>query len=139
MSSSRIIIRQHPGTVLVDAEVLAEAVDATLGCVQACTTCADACLGEPDGTADGTLDCVRRCQDCAQVCGTTATLLARAMSVDPVLLRRQLEACVAACRAGAEECERLAGVHAHCGTCAEACRTGEAACRRLLGYLGVVR
>jgi hypothetical protein len=59
--------------------------------------------------------------------------------VDPLLLRRQLEACAAACRAAAEECERLADVHAHCGTCAEACRTGEAACRRLLGYLGVVR
>jgi hypothetical protein len=49
--------------------------------------------------------------------------------------RTALEACLAACRASAEECERHAPHHEHCRACAEECRRCERACGDLLAAL----
>ena len=51
------------------------------------------------------------------------------------LMEAVLNACADACRACAEECERHAGMHAHCKVCATACRACEQACQDLLGAM----
>ena len=54
---------------------------------------------------------------------------------DGVVTRAQLEACITACRACGDECERHAEMHEHCRICAEACRACEAACAELAGSI----
>ena len=45
MTTERML-RTHPHATTADVVALARAVDATLACAAACTTCADACLEE---------------------------------------------------------------------------------------------
>lgn len=79
--------------------------------------------------------CIRTNLDCADSCGTTARILSRHTGDDAPLTRAHLEACIAACRACGDECERHAGMHEHCRVCAEACRACEQACRDLLATI----
>lgn len=48
MSRTGQMMEAHPGQAVVDANVLAEAIDSCFECAQNCTACADACLGEDD-------------------------------------------------------------------------------------------
>jgi len=52
--------------VPVDGTQLAETIDALRSCALACTTCADACLGEDDATE--MRSCVRACTTCGEIC-----------------------------------------------------------------------
>jgi hypothetical protein len=81
--------------------------------------------------------CIRLNLDCADVCETTGRLLLRQTESDWSLIRRQLEACAAACRACGDECQRHAeGMNMeHCRVCAESCRRCAEACERLLSAL----
>ena len=87
---------------------------------------------------DGEIDvadlraCIVLDANCADICAATARMLSRQSHDDITLVQRQLEACVRACLTCAEECERHAAHHRHCGVCADACRVCERACRRLL-------
>jgi hypothetical protein len=124
------MLRTAPRTWRLDLDDLATAIDAAADCEVACISCADSCLAEDDVKElrlsiflDG---------DCADVCAATARVLARQSHDDVPLVQRTLEACVRACSICADECERHAAHHPHCGVCADACRKCEQACRRLL-------
>ena len=117
----------------VDRTMLMDCIDACVECVQACTACADACLTERD--VSDLARCIRANLDCADVCDSTARVLTRHTGFDTTLMRSVLEACVVGCRTCAEECERHAGNHRHCGFCARACRLAEEACSALVAAL----
>jgi hypothetical protein len=44
--TTKRMLQTHPSGAAVDADALAEVIDSCLECVQVCTACADACLGE---------------------------------------------------------------------------------------------
>lgn len=127
------MLQTYPGTVDLDREQLARVVDALVECAQACTACADACLGE-EMVAD-LRTCIRTNLDCADSCGTVSRILSRQTGGDATVTRAHLEACVVACRACGDQCEKHAGMHEHCRVCAEACRACEQVCRELLATL----
>jgi hypothetical protein len=131
----RDVLAAHP-TAKMSTE-LAEALEAIVDCAQTCSSCSDACLGEPE--CGDLRRCIRICLDCADVCDVTARLLLRQTESDLRLVRTQVEVCVEACRVCAEECERHAEGHKHCEICARACRRAEQAATRLLQSLRVSR
>jgi hypothetical protein len=99
-------------------------------CADACLTCADACLAEEQ--VQELVRCIRLNLDCAEICEVTGKILARQTEPDPELIRAQLQACIAACRSCAAECDRHAQMHEHCGICAVACRECEEVCMKML-------
>jgi hypothetical protein len=117
----------------IDGTQVAEAIDALRGCALACTTCADACLGEDH--AEEMRSCIRACTTCADLCDVTARLLARTGGYDLPVLRNVLEAAAKACGTCGEICDRHAAVHKHCRLCEEACRRCEQAIQQLLAAL----
>lgn len=127
------MLRAHPDpTTAFSPGPLAECLDACLECEAVCSSCADACLAEEH--VAHLRRCVRLNLDCADICSATGRVLSRLTAPDPAVLRAQLEACRAACRACGDECERHAqdmGME-HCRVCAEACRRCEAACTALI-------
>jgi hypothetical protein len=131
--SVKEIIDGHPRPIGVDRSALVRCIDECVACAATCTACADACLGEPD--VPDLVRCVRRCLDCADVCHATGRVVTRQTEPDLGVIRALVEACVVACRACAEECERHAAHHDHCRVCAEECRSCEQACADLLGAL----
>lgn len=130
MTTTLPMLETHPRPYTVDRAQLAATIDAVADCAEACTACADACLGE-DMVADLTR-CIRIDLDCADICAATARVLSRHTGYDAVLARNVVETCVVACRSCGDECARHASLHEHCRICAAACRTCEAACRDLL-------
>jgi hypothetical protein len=126
------MIRSHPDLAL-DPDALVACVESAQDAASACTACADACLAEDDVAS--LRACIRRDLDCADIAGTTASVLARQVALDPGLVRVVLEACTVAAKRCAAECELHAGTHEHCRLCAEACRRLEAAGRLLLETL----
>lgn len=132
--STQSMIEAHPKQPTdFSAADLAAAIDACLECVAICGSCADACLGE-DGITE-LRHCIRTDQDCADICLATARMLQRQGGHHPAVLGPLLQACIAACRNCAEECETHAQMHEHCRICAEACRRCEQACSRLLSAI----
>lgn len=133
MDSIQGMLKTHPQPGRIAPSLLAPAANELFDCSQACTACADACLGE-DQVRD-LRRCIRTCLDCADVCVATGSLVSRQTESDPKLIRSQLEACVAACRVCAEECQRHASRHEHCRICGESCRRCEQACDQLTGAI----
>jgi Domain of Unknown Function (DUF326) len=130
MSYARQLLDTYPGTVNVDASVLAATIDALSDCAQACTADADDNLSEHN--LSDMVKCIRLCLDCAAICTATVAVTSRQTAYDGTVTRPLLEACVVACMRCGDECERHAPMHAHCRVCAEACRRCEQACRDLL-------
>ena len=116
---ARAMLSTPPAAPAFPEDALARCLEGCLDFFQACTSCADACLSEPDPATQRA--CIRRCQDCADLCAVTVRLLSK-----------QLEACREACRLCAEECEKHAGHMEHCKVCGEVCRACEGACTALL-------
>jgi hypothetical protein len=133
MSYARQLLDTYPGTVTVDAGVLAGAIDALSDCAQACIADVDADLSEQNVTEMVT--CIRLCLDCADVCTATIGVTSRQASYDINVARPLLEACVAICKSCGDECGRHAQMHQHCRVCEQACRVCEQACRQLLATL----
>lgn len=128
MHHAQQILQTHPGAPTVSRELLA-CLAACHDCEAACLACADACLSEEN--VKHMVGCIRLDRDCAAVCGTLGAVLARGTaSGEP--LTALLDACIAACKACADECERHGKMGMeHCRVCAEACRACEQACRQL--------
>src|SRR5438270_6392056 len=105
------MLRLAPYRPTIDEEALVRCIDACTDCAQTCTACADACLGE--ASVAHLVTCIRLNLNCADVCVATAAVLSRAggNATDATTL---VEACAAACRACAEECDRHASIHEHC-------------------------
>jgi hypothetical protein len=133
MSYAREMLDTCPGSINVDAGMLAAAIDAVSDCAQACAADIDADLSEP--SLAEMVRCVRLCLNCADVCTATAGVLSRPAAYDADLARPLLQACVAICQSCGDECERHAQHHAHCRVCSDACQRCEQACRELLGAL----
>lgn len=131
------MIATHPHVGGRPNEELVRAIEALLDCGQACTTCADACLGENQVTE--LVQCIRSCLDSADVCRVTAVLASRRTGSDERLLARMLEVCAEACRHCGEACERHAGHMEHCRICADACNACDRACREALETVSTAR
>jgi hypothetical protein len=131
--SVQAILETHPRPPVADMAVLVRCIDECGECEATCTICADACLAEND--VDALVRCIRLCLDCADSCGRTRRVVSRQTEPDPATQRATLEACLAACRASREECERHAQHHEHCRLCAEECGRCERACQDLLAAL----
>jgi hypothetical protein len=131
MTSARRLLDTHPTGPGFPADDLAAAIDACFDCAQVSTACADACLAEDD-VAD-----MRRCisldRNCADLCDAVGRVLSRQTEYDALVTQRSLEACIRACAASAEECEKHAHHHEHCRVCVEVTRACAAACTTLLG------
>lgn len=131
MDRVRRMFFAHPNPASDAGDEAFALVQAATACAHTCTTCADACLEEEDPTP--LRACIRTNLDCADICAATSRLVARPGRQDPKLLHAQLEACAAACRTCAEECERHADRMEHCGICAESCRECAEACEAMRG------
>jgi hypothetical protein len=127
------MLETYPAEINLDRAKLAATIDTLLACSQACTACADACLGE-DMVAELT-KCIRTDLDCADICATTARVLSRHTGYDANISRSLLEACATACRACGDECAGHADMHEHCRICADTCRACERTCRDLLASI----
>lgn len=128
MDRLRRILDAHPDPASSAGEEALKCIYEAAQCALVCTTCADACLVE---TEDGDLtECIRLNLDCAEACWLVARLLAPAGERDRETLELGLAACIRACRACAEECDRHAEM-SHCAICAEACRACADACETM--------
>ena len=130
----REIIERHPRPISLDRDLLLRCIDECFDCSATCTACADACLGESDA-----LELVRSIRlnlDCADLCDAVGRVVTRQTEPDLGVVRAALEACVVACRACGDECERHAAHHDHCRVCTEVCRRCEQACSDLLASVG---
>ena len=130
----REVIDKHPRPTSVDREALLRCIEECFDCAPSCVACADACLGEPD-VAD-LVRCARLCLDCADTCNATGRILTRQTEPDLAVLRAATEACLVACRASGDECERHAPHHEHCRVCLAVCRSCEQACADLIAAMG---
>jgi hypothetical protein len=134
MMGVEAILKAHPRPIAADVVTLAACVDECGRCAAMCTICADASLAEND--VGEMLRCIRLCLDCADACVEAGRVVSRQTEPDPETRVAALRACLAACRAGAAECERHAHHHEHCRLCAVECRQCERACEDLLGVFG---
>jgi hypothetical protein len=125
----REIIERHPRPITLDRDALLRCIDECFDCAATCTSCADACLGEPD--VPEMVRCVRLNLDCADVCDATGRVVTRQTEPDLGVVRAAVEACIVACRA----CDRHAAHHDHCRVCAEVCRSCEQSCSDLLAVI----
>ena len=130
MSHAREMLDTHPGDFGFPAEELAAAIDACFASAQTCIACADACLAEED--VAGMRRCISLDHNCADLCLATGRVLSRQTDYEPLVTQAALAACVRACAASAEECEKHADHHDHCRICAENSRACVAACQALL-------
>ena len=130
MSSAREMLEAAPGEIGFDLDDLTAAIEACANSSQTCTSCADSSLAEDDVAT--MVDCIAFCDDCADVCTAAERLLSRPLHVDRTVLHRLLRACVRECTVCAEECEKHAAHHRHCGICARVCRACAKACSDLL-------
>jgi hypothetical protein len=133
--SAQAILTTHPRPPIADVAVLARCIDECGTCEASCTICADACLAE--GNVGDLVHCIRLCLDCADACAATVRILGRQTDRHPPTQLNTLEACLAACRACADECELHAQHHEHCRLSAEECRRCEQACEALRSALSV--
>jgi hypothetical protein len=129
-----VMLQDHPVAEGRRRGLYRAALDALAACANACTICADACLGETDHL-DALHRRLRLELDCADVCLATARVLARQSETPNEIMRAQLHVCVVACDACAETCADHAERNAHCRRCAEACRHCQERCNFLLGEI----
>src|SRR5436305_11341551 len=130
MTDTRAMLETFSTPIPLGLDEVAAAIDACLNCEQACVSCADADLEEPD--VEDLRRCVALDQSCADVCGVTARLLSRPAHWDEFVAHRVLQACVRVCANCAEECAHHAHHQPHCTVCERACRACEQACKALL-------
>lgn len=124
------MIATHPDVKGNVNPALIAAIDAAYACAQTCTSCADACLAEE--MVAHLRQCIRLNMDCADVCAAAGKVASRRTGSNEEVIRKLLDACIAACRLCAEECARHASKHEHCRVCAEDCKRCEAACQSAL-------
>jgi hypothetical protein len=134
MKTIEMMLRSHPRLDVQRAVDYAEALKALSTCSEVCTSCADACLGEPEHL-EQLRRCIRTTLDCADVCASTARILIRQTETPNELVHAQLHACTIACQVCADECDRHGEMHDHCRLCADTCRYCQERCNFLLGEL----
>jgi hypothetical protein len=139
MTYAARMLDTHPVEITVDRKQLADAIDALTSCSQACTACADACLGESAEALPGLARCIRDNLDCADICDTTARVLSRRTGDDLAVGRAQLEEAVRALKRCGDSCAEHRDAHEHCAVCEQACRDTERIVQELLSGIGLSR
>jgi hypothetical protein len=129
----REMLEAHPQPPGGDRDVIVRCIEACIDSAAACTSCADADLGESD--LPELVRCIRLCLDCADICDATGRIVTRQTESEGSVVRATVEACVTICRACREECERHAEHHEHCRICAQSCGRCEQACNALLASI----
>jgi hypothetical protein len=129
----REMLEAHPQPASGDRDVIVRCIEACIDSAAACTSCADADLGERD--LPELVRCIRLCLDCADTCDATGRIVTRQTESEVSVVRATVEACVTICRACREECERHAEHHEHCRICAQSCGRCEQACSELLASM----
>ena len=134
MASTQMMLQAHPQRATIDQTVMNQCLEALYECANVCTLCADACLAEQD--VQMLARCIRLNLDCSDICATTGKLLSRQRAPDWAIIRAQVQACIAICRACGQECRQHSdhGME-HCRLCADACQRCLEACERLLQAL----
>jgi hypothetical protein len=127
------MISTHPDVKGNVNRALLDAINEAYACAQACVSCADACLAEQ--MVAELRQCIRLNLDCADVCAATAAVATRRTGSNEDVIRKMLDACIAACRLCGEECERHASMHEHCRICAQACHRCEEVCQKALSTI----
>jgi hypothetical protein len=135
MKTIDLMLHTHPRMSAQQINFYSDAINALVACAATCTSCADACLGEPEHL-EHLRRCIRLDLDCADICAVTARLVIRQTETPHEVVHAQLHACILACQACSEECETHAGMHEHCRICAETCRHCQERCNLLLGEIG---
>jgi hypothetical protein len=134
MKTIEMMLRTHPRPDPQHVAEYAETLRAIATCAETCTSCADACLGEPEHL-EQLRRCIRTDLDCADVCTATARVLGRLTETPNEIVHAQLHACIVACQVCGDECEAHAEMHDHCRICSEACRHCQERCNFLLGEI----
>ncbi len=134
MKTIDMMLRRHPRADTQHTDDYVQALEALEACAATCTSCADACLAEPEHVTR-LRRCIRTNLDCADVCNATARVLTRQTETPNELVQAQLHACVVACQLCSEECERHSDMHEHCRICAETCGHCQERCNFLLGEI----
>jgi hypothetical protein len=130
------MINSVPQKLTVDAQLIADAIDAANACAVICSACASACLSEDDPSSMVT--CIRDDLDCADLCEATARHLARLNLSDKARTTALLTACIEACVQCATSCAEHRDHHEHCRLCEQACKRCEQACQALLDAVQAV-
>lgn len=130
MKSTLEMIRSHPHEPICESEKLAAVIAAIKICAQACTSCADACLGEKK--VESLVGCIRHNLDCADICNATAAVISRMTKPSREVLQSIVQSCATACNLCATECEKHAEMHEHCRICGAACRSCEKECLNIM-------
>jgi len=134
MKSVASVLSTHPfASASSFQNALIPALQHLAACIEACTSCADACLAED--TVVQLRRCIRLNLDCADICSTTSRILSRQTESVGDLLHAQLHACVLACGLCADECHHHRKMHEHCLHCEQCCRKCQEACNLLLGEI----
>jgi hypothetical protein len=133
MSYAEQMLDTYEHTPNLDAGVLAATIEALADCAQACTTDADANLGEQNVAE--MVKCIRLCLNCADLCAATAAVASRPAAAEIGVIEPLLAACAAICKSCGDECARHAQMHPHCRVCEGACRRGEQACHELVDVI----
>jgi len=134
MKTLETMLRSHPRADSQHFDNYADVLTALTFCAEACTSCADACLAEPNDLVK-LRRCIRTNLDCGDICEATARLIVRQTETPNDLVHAQLHTCIVACQLCADECEQHAKMHTHCRICAEACRHCQERCNFLLGEI----
>jgi hypothetical protein len=135
MKTIEMMLRSHPR--IEDQRFVteySETLGALAACASTCTSCADACLGEPENV-ERLRRCIRFNLDCADICAAMVRVLTRQTDTPNDVVHAQLHACLVACQACADECEEHGEMHDHCRICAETCRHCQERCNFLLGEI----
>lgn len=135
MTYAAQMLDAYPAQINLDKQLLAQAIDALVGCAQTCTACADACLSEGPDALAGLTRCIRDNLDCADICDTTARVLSRHTGYDANLTRAQVQGAVQALKTCGDSCAEHADGHGHCRVCEQACRDAEQILSNLLPEL----
>lgn len=123
MSYAQRMAQMNPSTPGFDLAALLACIDRA----QACTACADACLGE-QGT-QMLARCIRLALDCPDLCDATGKISSRQPVTNPTMPRAARQEC----KPCGDECGQRG--RQHCAACAGACRRCEQACNALLQRL----
>jgi hypothetical protein len=122
------MLKTHPEPPRETAELI-DHLTSLLDCAATCTLCADACLGEEN--VKEMVRCIKLNLQCADICAFTAKTVAHPTPPDQEVMKSQLRACGAACRACAAECQKHGKMHDHCRVCAEACQECAKMCEQM--------
>jgi hypothetical protein len=121
------MMSRHPQVQGLADGPLIRCIEECYSSAQACTSCADACLGED--TVKDLTQCIRLNLDCADICVAAGSIASRRTGSDQDVVRRMLWLCGTACATCAEQCEQHAQMYEHCRLCADACRHCQQACK----------